>query len=219
MSRNALVPLNVVFLAYNALDATCLWAGAPPSGMSERQYAHEGAAWLTVALVVLNVVVGVMFRGALAHDPRAKWTRVLAYAWLGQGFVLALGTWWFRLPFRGSVPVLLVGSTLYVICTVAIGILVSTLTRNQVVAILLALIVTIMPSFLYSGFIYPISSMSRSAQLRTYLFPGRYFVDIGRGTFLKGTGFAELGPHMAILAAYTAVVLGTAALRFRKKLA
>lgn len=92
MSRNALIPLNVVFLAYNALDATCLWAGAPPSGMSERQYAHEGAAWLTVGLVVLNVVVGVMFRGSLAHDERAKNTRVLAYVWLGQGFVIALGT-------------------------------------------------------------------------------------------------------------------------------
>jgi ABC-2 type transport system permease protein len=106
-----------------------------------------------------------------------------------------------------------------VLCTVAIGILVSTLTRNQVVAILLAIIVTIMPSFLYSGFLYPISSMSLSAQLRTYLFPGRYFVEISRGTFLKGTGFAELGPQLAILAVYTAVVFGAAALRFRKKVA
>ncbi|MBS2014190.1 MAG: DUF4173 domain-containing protein [Deltaproteobacteria bacterium] len=92
MARNALLPLNVVFLAYNALDAAYLWAGAPPPNMTERQYAHEGAAWLTVAIVVLNVAVGVMFRGALAHDPQAKRVRVLAYAWLGQGLVLALGT-------------------------------------------------------------------------------------------------------------------------------
>lgn len=92
MSRNALVPLNIVFFAYNALDAAYLWAGAPPPGMTERQYAHQGAAWLTVGLVVLTAVVGVMFRGALAHDLRAKQTRILAYAWLGQGFVLALGT-------------------------------------------------------------------------------------------------------------------------------
>lgn len=92
MSRNALVPLNVVFFAYNALDAAYLYAGAPPPGMTERQYAHQGAAWLTVGLVVLNAVVGFMFRGALAHDERAKRTRILAYVWLGQGFVLALGT-------------------------------------------------------------------------------------------------------------------------------
>jgi ABC-2 type transport system permease protein len=133
--------------------------------------------------------------------------------------VIALGTWWFRLPLRGSSTVLLAGSVLYVFCTVAIGILVSTLTRNQVVAILLAIIVTIMPSFLYSGFLYPISSMSFSAQLRTYLFPGRYYVEISRGTFLKGTGFGELGAELAILALYGAIVFGAAAFRFRKKVA
>ena len=159
-------------------------------------------------------------------SPLTRWEflagKMMPYVVIAFGellLVLALGTWWFRLPFRGSGPVLLVGSALYVFCTVAIGILVSTLTRNQVVAILLAIIVTIMPSFLYSGFLYPISSMSPSAQLRTYLFPGRYFVEISRGTFLKGTGFAELGPQLAILAVYTAVVFGAAALRFRKKVA
>ena len=72
VARNALVPLNVVFFIYNALDASYLWAGAPPPGVTERQYAHEGAAWLTVALALLTVVVGVMFRGPLAHDPQGK---------------------------------------------------------------------------------------------------------------------------------------------------
>ncbi len=92
VARNALVPLNVVFFVYNALDAAYLWAGAPPPGVSERAYAHQGVAWLTLALLVLTVVVGVMFKGALAHDPRARTTRMLAFAWLAQGLVLALGT-------------------------------------------------------------------------------------------------------------------------------
>lgn len=92
VARNALVPLNLVFFVYNALDATYLWAGAPPPGVSERQYAHEGAAWLTLALVLLTAVVGVMFRGALAYDPRGRMARVLAFGWLAQGLVLAGGT-------------------------------------------------------------------------------------------------------------------------------
>jgi ABC-2 type transport system permease protein len=130
--------------------------------------------------------------------------------------ILGLGAWWFQLPFRGSPLILVVGSVLYVFCTVAIGILISTLTRNQVVAILVAIIITIMPSLLYSGFLYPISSMSPSAQFRTYLFPGRYYVEISRGLFLKGAGFSELWSQLAILAGYTAVVFAAAALRFRK---
>lgn len=93
VSRNVLLALNATFLFYNVLDATYLWAGAPPPGVSERVYAHQGAAWLTVALVVLTAVVGVTFRGALAHDPRARLSRILAYVWLGQGAVLALGTY------------------------------------------------------------------------------------------------------------------------------
>ena len=92
IARNALIPLNAVFFIYNALDATYLWAGSPPPGVSERQYAHEGAAWLTATLALLTVVVGVMFRGALAHDARAKLARILAFGWLAQGIVLALGT-------------------------------------------------------------------------------------------------------------------------------
>ena len=93
VARNALVMLNVVFLAYNALDAAYLWSGSPPAGMRTQQYAHEGAFWTTVALVMLTVVVGVMFRGALAHDARAKLARKLAFIWCAQGAILAAGTY------------------------------------------------------------------------------------------------------------------------------
>ena len=72
VAKNALVALNVLFLLYNGLDATYLWAGSPPPGISERVYAHQGAAWLTAALALLTVVVGVFFRGALAHDTKKR---------------------------------------------------------------------------------------------------------------------------------------------------
>lgn len=93
IARNALVALTVLFLAYEAVDIRYLWTGAPPAGMTTQEYAHQGAFWLTVALLLLTVVVGVMFRGPLAGDPRAALVRKLAYVWIGEGAFLGLCTY------------------------------------------------------------------------------------------------------------------------------
>jgi hypothetical protein len=93
IARNALVLLNVVFLAVNLLDAAYLWAGSPPPGVDTQKYAHAGAFWLTVALALVTATLGVLFRKELAFDPSARTARILGYAWVGQSFVLALGAY------------------------------------------------------------------------------------------------------------------------------
>lgn len=133
--------------------------------------------------------------------------------------IVTLGLWWFDLPFRGSPLLLLGASVLFSVCTVGIGLLVSTLTRSQVVAVLLALIVTVMPSILFSGFLFSIPSMPVAVQWYASLFPARYFTAISRGLFLKGVGLRALGGDLGILAGYTVLVFALSAIRFRKKLA
>lgn len=133
--------------------------------------------------------------------------------------VIATGYFWFAVPFRGSVGFLLATSLIYVFCTVGIGLLVSTLTRSQLAAMLLSLIITLMPSFLFSGFLFPIFTMPYVLQLYTGVFPARYFVELSRGIVLKGAGIEEIWPNVAILIAYTAVVFLIAVWRFRKKVA
>lgn len=133
--------------------------------------------------------------------------------------VLAVGFAWFQAPLRGSLSLLIGAGLLYVFCTVGIGLLVSTLTRTQLAAMLLALIVTLMPSFLFSGFLFPIFAMPYTTQLYSAVFPARYFIEFSRAVTLKGAGLAELWPNLALLAAYTLAVFALAAWRFRKKVA
>jgi hypothetical protein len=95
IARNALIGLNGLFVAFIGLDAKFLIVGAAPAGMTTQEYAHQGAFWLTVALLMLTAVIGFFFRGPLAHDASAHVhkVRTLAYAWMGQGLVLALATY------------------------------------------------------------------------------------------------------------------------------
>lgn len=133
--------------------------------------------------------------------------------------VIGVGFLWFSVPLRGSLPLLFATGLVYVFCTVGIGLLVSMVTRSQVVAMLLALIVTLMPSFLFSGFLFPIFTMPYLLQLYTRVFPAQYFVDLSRGIVLKGAGLPELWPSVVLLLAYTGAVFVLAAWRFRKKVA
>jgi ABC-2 type transport system permease protein len=141
-----------------------------------------------------------------------------AIAFFEMVLLLILGSFWFKAPIRGSVPLLLILSFIYVICTVGIGLLISTMTRSQVVAILLSIVLTFMPSFLFSGFLFSIGAMPEFFQWYTHLFPARHFMEIARGISLKGVGLERLWPNALLLIAYGATVLTLASLRFKKRL-
>ena len=112
IARNAIVMLNVMFLAYNGMDAAMLWAGRLPAGMDTQHYAHAGAFWLTVALALVTATLGYFFRGPLAVAEGAARVRKLAYLWVAQSGVLALGTFrriWMHIDTSGLSNLRIVG--------------------------------------------------------------------------------------------------------------
>ncbi len=148
--------------------------------------------------------------------------KIIPYGLIAFGemlLILATGTLWFRIPFKGSILLLMATSIIYVLTTVGIGLFVSTITRTQLGAMLLSLIVTLMPSFLFSGFLFPIATMPYMMQLYTYFFPVRYFNDISRDLFLKGVGLEYLWGNILFLIVYASVLFFLASLRFKKKIA
>lgn len=142
-----------------------------------------------------------------------------AIAFLQLVVVLAAGFLWFKTPMHGSLGLLTALGLVYVLCTVSIGLLVSTLVRTQVAAMLVTLIVTLMPSFLFSGFVYPVFTMPAFFQSYSARIPTMYFVNISRGIVMRGAGLGELWPNVAVLVAYTAIVLALATWLFRKRIA
>ena len=125
----------------------------------------------------------------------------------------------FRVPLRGSVPLLLGEGALFILVSLALGILVSARTSSQRVAMMGALLGTMLPNVLLSGFIFPVESMPLPLQLIAHVVPGRWFVLIARGIMLKGIGLAYLWRETLILAVMAAVLLVASTRSFKERLA
>ncbi|MBK7258128.1 MAG: ABC transporter permease [Ignavibacteriae bacterium] len=132
--------------------------------------------------------------------------------------VLALAHYWFNVPMLGSLPLLFVLSGLFIMTTLGLGLFISTIARTQQQAMLIAQFFFFMPFMFLSGFTFPIANMPSSIQLFTYIIPLRYFLDIVRGIFLKGTGLGELWPQAAALFGLGVVIFSLSVARFQKKL-
>jgi len=123
----------------------------------------------------------------------------------------------FRVPFRGSFLLLMFCALLFLMTSLGYGLFLSTVSTTQQQAVMGSFFF-IMPSFMLSGFIFPISNMPLVIQYLSRLNPMLYFMEIVRGIFLKGAGVSVLWPQMLILAFYGVLILSLSAIRFRKKL-
>jgi ABC-2 type transport system permease protein len=132
--------------------------------------------------------------------------------------LMSAGTWLFEVPLRGNLFGLLVGTLLYLMTTLGVGLLISTLSGSQQQAFLGGFLF-VMPAILLSGVMTPIRAMPEWLQLLTYLNPLRYYAEVMRSTLLRGAGFVELWRQLAALAVLGAAVLAIANARFHKRLA
>lgn len=125
--------------------------------------------------------------------------------------VLLLGEVLFGVGIRGSYPLLLLAMLLFVTGALGQGLLISSITRTQQVAFLIAILTTLLPTFILSGFVFPIRNMPPVVRAVTYLVPGRYFLAALRAIILKGAGMGAIWGQFLLLTAFAALSLGASA--------
>jgi ABC-2 type transport system permease protein len=200
------------------------------SQLESRFFMIPGVLALLLLLVTTNLAAMAIVRekelGTLEQinvTPLRRWELIAgkllpygAIAFIDVLLVTGVAVFWFEVPFRGSLLLLLATSLLYVVCTLGLGLFISTISDTQQQAMMTATFFFLTPMIYLSGFIFPIENMPRAIQYVTYLIPLRYFLVIVRGIFLKGIGLDLLWPQAAALAAWGAVVLALAVARSRK---
>lgn len=183
---------------------------------------------MTTALLTSGTVARERERGTIEQlvaspllSRELMFGKIAAYsviAFVDVALVVLVGTLWFQVPLRGSLLLLAGASALFLMAALGLGLMLSARLPTQQTALTAALMVTMVPSILLSGFYYPISSMPRIIQIVTYVVPARYFMVITRGIFLKGVGLHELWPQFVPLALYGALILTAAVRSFKKRL-
>ena len=132
--------------------------------------------------------------------------------------VAGVAVFWFRVPFRGSVLALILAALLYILAGLALGLLISTVSRTQQEAFL-TMFLFILPAVILAGFLYPVETMPAFFRWLSLLDPVRHFLVIVRAIFLKGEGIAGLWAQYAALLAMAVAALSFAVARFRRTIA
>lgn len=182
---------------------------------------------LTMVLSSMGIVrekeIGTMEQ--LIVTPIRPWQlivgKLLPYAMIGgidMFIVLGIAVGWFGVPLRGSLALLVGLTMLFLLNTLGLGLLVSTVADNQQQAMMATTFVLMLPQIYLSGLLFPIDNMPEFFQILTYAIPLRYYAEILRAIFLKGAGIEALWTQALMLLAFGLAFLTLASLRFRKRL-
>jgi ABC-2 type transport system permease protein len=141
----------------------------------------------------------------------------LLIAMASAGLIMLASMALFGLPMRGNWLALFVAFFLYLAGALGTGLLISTVADSQQLAFQIALLISLLPTMLLSGFVFPISSMPQALQVITHVVPARYFLVALRGIVLKGTDLGVLLPELGALVLYATAVLGLASIRMARE--
>ncbi len=180
-----------------------------------------------IGIVTATSVVRERERGTIEQlivTPIRAWElmigKIMPYIILGlfdAVMIISVGHWWFGVPVNGSLGLIFLLSAVYLLSTLGIGLFVSTIANTQQEA-MLTVFMTILPSIFLSGFIYPLAAMPMVLQWISYLIPLRYFLTIIRALMVKGVGIESILPDVIAMSIFGVLIMGAAALRFRKRL-
>jgi len=146
--------------------------------------------------------------------------KILPYvvlAFLDTIEVLVIGHWWFGVPVRGDISLILGASGLLLLSSLGIGLFASTIANTQQEA-MLTVWMTLLPGIFLSGFFFPLEAMPQFLQIVSYAIPLRYYLIVIRALLLKGVGPAAIQNELIALTLFGVIIMGAAALRFRKRL-
>jgi ABC-2 type transport system permease protein len=141
-----------------------------------------------------------------------------AVSLVSSHLVLLFGYLLFHVAVKGNYLLLLLGVFLFLICGLGFGLLISTIAHSQQVAFIISIVATLLPTFILSGFIFPIRNMPAIIQTVTYFIPARYFLVILRGVMLKGVGIEAFWPQFIFLLIFAAVTVTVSSIRLGRTL-
>ena len=198
-SKNFIVPgmLVIILMLFPALLGALLMVREKEEGTIFNFYSSPARRWEILA---------------------GKSLPYVAVAFIDYLALFAMSIWLFEVRFVGSFFLLSVSALLYSVCTIGMGLVISILTRSQLAAMLLTFLLTVTPAFNYSGFMAPVSSQDTIGQIAAYLIPATYFMEMVRGSYLKGQGFGFYRFELSALLAYSIILYLAAWGLFRKRL-